>query len=391
MNQGKYVFSQIFEIVVSHNDFTKCVRKYHGNYKVQHFSCWKQFLCMAFGQLTHRESLTDTIICLQANRFKLYHLGIGRAISKSTLSKANENRDWHIYQEFALILITKAKQLYKDDNQLEINIKNNIFIIDSSTIDLCLSIYPWAKFRKGKAAVKMHTKMDAKTSIPDFIHISDGKMHDVNVLDLITIITDSFYILDRGYIDFQRLYRIHKAGAYFVTRAKKNMNFRRLYSNPVDKTTGVKCDQIIKLEGYYVSKYYPEKLRRIKYYDTEKDKQLIFLTNNFELKALEIAMLYKHRWYIELFFKWIKQHLKIKSFWGRTINAVKTQIWIAVSVYVIILLLKKQLKIEQSIYEILQILSINIFDKEPINQLFKNPNLQYFKEQDYNQLKLFDL
>lgn len=391
MNQGKYVFSQIFEIVVSHNDFTKCVRKYHGNYKVQHFSCWKQFLCMAFGQLTHRESLTDTIICLQANRLKLYHLGIGRAISKSTLSKANENRDWRIYQDFALILISKAKELYKDDNQLEINIKNNIFIIDSSTIDLCLSIYPWAKFRTAKAAIKMHTKMDAKTSIPDFIHISDGKMHDVNVLDLITIIADSFYVLDRGYLDFKRLYRIHIAQAYFVTRAKKNMNFRRLYSNPVDKTTGVKCDQVIKLEGYYVSKHYPGKLRRIKYYDSEKDKQLIFLTNNFDLKALDIALLYKHRWYIELFFKWIKQHLKIKSFWGRTKNAVKTQIWIAVSVYVIVLILRKQLRIEQSIYEILQILSINIFDKEPINELFKNPNLQYFKEQNYNQLKLFDL
>jgi len=391
MNQGKYVFSQIFEVVVSHNDFLKCVAQYNGDYKVQHFSCWKQFLCMAFGQLTHRESLTDTIICLQANSTKLYHLGIGSAIVKSTLSKANENRDWRIYQDFALILIAKAKELYKDDNQLDIKIKNNIFIIDSSTVDLCLSIYPWAKFRKNKAAIKMHTKMDAKTSIPDFIHISDGKMHDVNVLDIISITADSFYILDRGYIDFQRLYRIEKAQAYFVTRAKKNMDFNRMYSNPVDKTTGLKCDQIIKLKGYYVSKYYPEKLRRIKYYDAEKDKQLIFLTNNFELKALEIAMLYKHRWYIETFFKWIKQHLKIKSYWGRTSNAVKTQIWIAVSVYVIVMILKKRLKLDQSIYEILQILSINIFDKEPINQLFNNPNLQYFKEQNYNQLKMFDL
>lgn len=390
MNQGKYVFAQIFEFV-SHNDFIKCVSKYNGDYKTKHFSCWNQYLCMAFGQLTHRESLSDAIICLKANSTKLYHIGIGKAISKSTLSKANENRDWRIYQDFALILIAKAKEMYNDDNQLDVNIKNNIFIIDSSTIDLCLSIYPWAKFRKSKAAVKLHTKMDAKTSIPDFIHISDGKMHDVNVLDLITIMAENFYILDRGYLDYKRLYRVHKAGAYFVTRTKKNMDYSRLYSAKVDKPTGVKCDQTIKLNGYYVSRSYPEKIRRIKFYDAEKDKTLVFITNNFELNALEIALLYKHRWYIETFFKWIKQHLKIKSFWGQSVNAVKTQIWIAISVYVIVLILKKQLKIEQSIYEILQILSINIFDKEPINQLFDNPNLQYIKEPNYNQLKLFDL
>lgn len=346
---------------------------------------------MSFGQLTHRESLSDTILCLGANKAKLYHLGIGKAISKSTLSKANENRDWRIYQDFALILIEHEKRIYEGDSQLEINIKNNIFIIDSTTIDLCLSIYPWAKFRKAKAAVKMHTKMDAKTSIPDFIHISDGKMHDVNVLDYITIIADSFYILDRGYVDYERLFRIHKAEAYFITRTKKNMNFKRMYSAKVDKSTGIKCDQTIKLIGFYVSKDYPEKLRWIKFYDMERDKTLTFLTNNFELSALEISMLYKNRWFIELFFKWIKQHLKIKSFWGRTENAVKTQIWIAISVYVLVLIVKKKLKIEQSIYEILQILSINIFDKEPINQLFDKPNLQYFKEQNYNQLKMFDL
>jgi hypothetical protein len=390
MNQGKYVFAQLFEFV-SHNDFLKCVKKYDGDYKTKHYSCWKQFLCMAFGQLTHGDSLTDTILCLNANKTKLYHLGIGQAISKSTLSKANENRNWRIYHDFALILIDQAKELYKGDSQLEIDIKNNIFIVDSTTVDLCLSIYPWAKFRRSKAAIKLHTKMDAKTSIPDFIHISDGKMHDVNALDLITLIADSFYILDRGYLDYTRLYRIHKAEAYFITRTKKNMDFERMYSAKVDKSSGLKCDQIIKLKGFYVSKDYPEKLRRIKYYDTEKDKTLTFLTNNFDLNALEIAMLYKHRWFIETFFKWIKQHLKIKSFWGRTINAVKTQIWIAISVYVIVLIVKKKLKIKQSIYEILQILSINIFDKEPVNQLFDNPNLQYFKEQNYNQLKLFDL
>jgi hypothetical protein len=388
MNQGKYVFSQLFEFT-SHNDFLKCVSKYDGDYKTKHFSCWKQYLCMAFGQLTHRESLTDTIICLRANKTKLYHLGIGQTISKATLSKANENRNWRIYQDFALILIAHAKKLYDGDSKLDVDIKNNVFIIDSTTIDLCLSIYPWAKFRKAKAAVKLHTKMDAKTSIPDFIYISDGKMHDVNVLDLITIVADSFYILDRGYIDFYRLYRLHKAEAFFITRTKKNMDFERMYSAKVDKTTGVKCDQTIKLTGFYTSKDYPEKLRRIKFYDAERNKTLIFLTNNFELSAMEIALLYKNRWFIEIFFKWIKQHLKIKSFWGRTPNAVKTQIWIAISVYVLVLIVKKKLKIEQSIYEILQILSITIFDKEPINQLFDKPNLQYFKEQNYNQLKLF--
>jgi hypothetical protein len=390
MNRGKYVFAQLFEFV-SHNDFLKCVNKYNGDYKTKHFSCWKQFLCMAFGQLTHRESLSDTLLCLSANKSKLYHLGIGLAISKSTLSKANENRNWRIYQDFALLLIEVAKNLYQGDSQLELDIKNNIFIIDSTTIDLCLSIYPWAKFRKAKAAVKMHTKMDAKTSIPDFIHISDGKMHDVNILDFITIIADSFYILDRGYVDYERLYRIHKLEAFFITRTKKNMDFERMYSSKVEKSTGILCDQTIKLKGFYVSKYYPEKLRRIKYYDSESNKTLTFLTNNFELQALEITMLYKNRWFIEIFFKWIKQHLKIKSFWGRSMNAVKTQIWIAISVYVIVLIVKKKLKIEQSIYEILQILSINIFDKEPINQLFDKTNLQYFKEQNYNQLKMFNL
>jgi hypothetical protein len=346
---------------------------------------------MAFGQLTHRESLSDTILCVSANSKKLYHLGIGSAISKSTLSKANENRDWRIYQDFALMLIAEAKELYVGDNQLEVDIKNNVFAIDSSTIDLCLTLYPWANFRKKKAAVKLHTMIDAKTSIPEFIHISDGKMHDVNVLDMITFLPDSFYVMDRGYVDFDRLYRIHRAEAFFITRAKKRFDFERMYSAPVDKKNGIRCDQTIKLMGFYVSKDYPEKLRRIKFYDKETDKTLIFITNNFELPASQVALLYKHRWFIELFFKWIKQHLKIKSFWGVTPNAVKTQIWIAISVYVTVLILKKRLRISQSIYEILQVLSINIFDKEPIVQLLNKPDLQNFKEQKYNQLNLFDL
>lgn len=390
MNHGKYVFAQIFDFV-SHNDFLKLVKKYDGDFKVKHFSCWRQFLCMAFGQLTHRESLSDTILCIRANSKKLYHLGIGVAISKSTLSKANENRNWQIYQDFALLLIEQAKVLCQDDDQLEVEIKNNIFIIDSSTINLCLNLYPWAKFRKTKAAVKLHTKMDAKTSIPDFIHISDGKMHDVNVLDMISILPESFYVMDRGYLDFSRLYRINVARAYFIIRAKKNLKFQRMYSAKVDKSTGLKCDQTIKLTGFYPSQDYPEKIRRVKYHDKETDKTFVFITNNFELKATEVALLYKHRWFIETFFKWIKQHLKIKSFWGTSSNAVKTQIWIAISVYVIVLILKKKLNLPQSIYEILQILSINIFDKEPLYQLFKKPNLKYFKEQNYNQLNLFDL
>jgi hypothetical protein len=389
MNHGKYVFAQIFEFV-SHNDFDKCVDKYDGNYKTKHFSCWKQFLCMAFGQLTHRESLSDTVLCIKANSKKLYHLGIGSAISKSTLSKANENRDWRIYQDFAMILIGHAKKLYTGDSQLEVEIKNNVFAIDSSTIDLCLSVFPWAKFRKAKAAIKLHTMIDAKTSIPEFIYISDGKMHDVNVLDLITFMPDSFYVMDRGYVDFERLHRIHTASAFFITRAKKGFDFERMYSDAVDKASGVKCDQTIKLTGFYTSRKYPVKLRRIKFYDEQTDKMLVFITNNFELPALQIAMLYKHRWFIELFFKWIKQHLKIKSFWGYSQNAVKTQVWIAISVYVIVLIIKKKLGISQSIYEILQVLSINSLDKEPMKQLFSDPNLQNFNELNCNQLSMFD-
>lgn len=389
MNRGKYVFAQIFEFV-SHNDFNKCVSRYNGDYKTKQFSCWKQYLCMAFGQLTHRESLSDTVMCIRANSSKLYHLGIGDSIVKSTLSKANENRDWRIYRDFALILIDTAKELYAGDSQLEIEIKNNVFAIDSSTIDLCLSVYPWAKFRKAKAAVKMHTMIDLKTSIPEFIHISDGKMHDVRVLDLINFMPDSFYVMDRGYVDFRRLHRIHASAAFFITRTKKGFNFERMYSAEVKKESGVICDQTIKLKGHYTSQKYPEKLRRIKFYDLDTDKMLAFISNNFELQAVQIAMLYKHRWFIEIFFKWIKQHLKIKSLWGNSPNAVKTQIWIAISVYVLVLILKKKLGLTQSSYEILQVLSINCLDKEPIKQLFSNTDLQNFNELNRNQLILFD-
>ena len=368
MNQGKYIFSQLVELV-SAKSFQTIVNRHNGEYKVKEFSCWKQFLCMAFGQLTHRESISDTLLCLKANTKKLYHLGIGELVAKSTLTKANENRPCQIYEDFAMLLIKEAKQLYFWDNNLEIDLKNNVFAIDATTIDLCLSAFYWATFRSTKGGIRLHTQLDLKTSIPTFIQITTTDIHEVNVLDYITFEAYSFYIMDRGYTDYKRLYAIHQSKAYFVTRAKDNMNFRRIYSNPVNKNEGVICDQIILLNTFYGAKYYPEKMRRIKFFDGETGKVLIFLTNNFHLKATEIAQLYKHRWKIELFFKWIKQHLKIKSFWGYSENAVKTQVWIAVSVYVLVAIAKKKFMLKQSLYEILQILSLSIFEKMPINQL----------------------
>ncbi len=389
MNQGKYVFSQLIELV-SAKSFQTIVNRHSGEYKVKEFSCWKQFLCMAFGQLTHRESLSDTLLCLKANTNKLYHLGIGDLVAKSTLSKANENRSFQIYEDLAMLLIQEAKQLYISDSDLEVHLKNNVFAIDATTIDLCLSTFYWATFRSTKGGIKLHTQLDLKTSIPTFILITNALLHDVNALDYITFEANSFYVMDRGYVDYRRLYHIHQCQAFYVTRAKDKMNYRRLYSHKVDKSKGVLCDQTIMLNGYYAAKDYPEKIRRIKFYDEETGKGLIFLTNNFQLKATEIAQLYKHRWKIELFFKWIKQHLKIKSFWGHSENAVKTQVWIAVSVYVLVAIAKKKYRIENSLYEILQILSISIFEKTPMNQLFQQTQLQYFKEQNLNQLKMWD-
>lgn len=389
MNQGKYVFSQLIELV-SAKSFQTIVNRYSGEYKVKEFSCWKQFLCMAFGQLTHRESLSDTLLCLKANANKLYHLGIGDVVAKSTLSKANENRSFQIYEDLAMLLIQEAKQLYISDTDLEVHLKNNVFAIDATTIDLCLSTFYWATFRTTKGGIKLHTQLDLKTSIPTFILITNALVHDVNALDYITFEANSFYVMDRGYVDYRRLYHIHQCQAFYVTRAKDNIDYRRLYSHKVDKSKGVLCDQTIMLNGYYAAKDYPEKIRRIKFYDEETGKVLIFLTNNFHLKATDIAKLYKHRWKIELFFKWIKQHLKIKSFWGHSENAVKTQVWIAVSVYVLVAIAKKKYRIENSLYEILQILSISIFDKTPINQLFQQTQLQYFKEQTHNQLKIWN-
>jgi hypothetical protein len=345
---------------------------------------------MAFGQLTHRESLSDTIICLKANADKTYHLGIGSVVSKSTLSTANENRSYQIYFDLAMLLIKQAKHLYLGENDLNVTVESNIFAIDATTIDLCLSTFYWATFRSAKAGIKLHTQLDLRTDIPTFIHITPASVHEVHMLDIIHFEPGSFYVLDRGYLDLKRLYKIHSHGAFFITRSKGNMNWRRTKTFPSDKVNGVLSDQAILWNNHYPSKDYPEKMRRIKFYDRSAGKVLVFLTNNFNLNAIEVAILYKHRWKIELFFKWIKQHLKIKSFWGQSVNAVKTQIWIAVSIYALIAIAKKKLMLNQSLYEIIQVVSISIFERTPIQQLFQQTQKQYFKDLNYNQLNMFD-
>jgi Transposase DDE domain/Domain of unknown function (DUF4372) len=390
MNQGKYVFSQIIGLL-SYKKFQTIVNRHSGDYKVRDFNCWKQFLCMAFGQLTHRESISDTMLCLRANAGKMYHIGIGEVVAVSTITRANENRSFKIYEDLAMMMIGEAKKLYANEKDLEIPINSNVFAIDATTIDLCLSTYYWATFRSTKAGIKLHTQIDLKTAIPEFILFSNASVHDVNALDFIRFESNSFYIMDRGYVDYKRLYRIHTSKSFFVTRAKDNMNYRRVSSFPKNKDEGVIYDQSILLNGYYAGQDYPVKMRRIKYLDKESGKVLIFLTNNFELAATDIAKLYKHRWLIELFFKWIKQHLKVKSFWGQSENAVKTQIWIAICVYTLVAIAKKKFLLNHSLYEILQVLSISIFEKVPINQLFQETQLQYFKEQNGNQLRMFDL
>jgi IS4 transposase len=387
MNKGRMIFSQIMDFA-SHDIFKVCVKRYNGNYKAKEFTCWKQFLCLAFGQLTHRESMSDTLLCLKLNSEKLYHLGVGQAVNKSTLSRANENRNWKIFQDFGLKLIDEAKTLYAGDNQLDVRLKGEIFALDSTTVDLCLDVFSWATFRKAKGAIKVHTLLDLKTSIPQFIYISSGSVHDVNILDMITIEKGSYYILDAGYIDFERLYRIKEEGANFVIRARDNLQFVRLESRKVDKATGVVCDQNIKLKVFYSKQHYPTQLRRIRYYDAEYKRTLVFLTNNFKLKAQTIAQLYKHRWQIELFFKWIKQHLKIQSFWGFSENAVKTQVWVATSVYVLVAVAKKKLNLPHSLYEILQYVSLSPFEKIPLAEVFKNQNQQDVKELNVIQLKI---
>ena len=389
MNQGQTIFAQIMSYLPRHS-FRKCVDKYHGNYKVHSFNCWQQFLVMAFAQLTYRESLRDIETCLRAMQNKLHHVGLQSNISRSTIADANEKRDWRIYADFAYLLIKEAKELYRDENLFE-ELNETIYALDSTTIDLCLSLFPWAKFRATKSAIKMHTLLDLQNNIPAFISITDGSVHDVNILDELITEIGAFYVIDRGYIDFERLYRLTSSNAYFVTRAKSNLQFQRVYSHHVDKSNGLICDQSVFLKTYYPSKSYPDKLRRIKYFDVEKDKRLVFITNNFSLPALTIANLYNQRWQIELFFKWIKQNLKIKSFYGNSFNAVKTQIWIAVSIYVLLAIIKKKLKIEHSLYTFLQVVSISIFEKMPINSMFSENNYSNFTHCSVNQLCLFNL
>ncbi len=389
MNTGRTVFSQVMDFLPL-AAFRRCVGRYRGNYKVQHFSCLDQFLCMAFAQLTYRESLRDIESCLRARRPKLYHMGIRSRVSRSTLADANEQRDWRIYADFAQVLITIAKDLYASED-FGVELDSTVYALDSTTIDLCLALFPWARFRRTKGAIKLHTLLNLRGSIPEFIHISDGKLHDVNVLDILIPEPGAFYIMDRGYVDFARLYAMHQALAFFVTRAKRRFQFQRRYSRTVDKTTGLRCDQTIVLTGVDTARDYPEPMRRIVYFDAETDKRLIFLTNNFLLPPLTIALLYKARWRVELFFKWIKQHLRIKAFYGTSENAVKTQIWIAVAVYVLIAIMKKRLHLHQSLYTILQVLSVKIFEKTPLLQAFCD--WDYTKEEVVycNQLPLFEL
>lgn len=389
MNKGKYVFAQLMDLIHS-EEFARCVSRYQGNYRVRQFSCWHQFLSLSFGQLTHRESLRDLVLCLEAHAGKLYHMGLSHGVSRSTLADANEGRDWRIYADFAQLLIRRARSMNPQTVDLEgIELENQIYALDSTTIDLCLAVFWWAKFRKHKAAIKLHTLLDVRCQIPCFIHITDGLSHDVNVLDVLEFEVDAFYVMDKGYIDWKRLFRISQAKAFFVTRAKENMAFVRLYSHKTDRSTGLICDQAIRLKNFYASKDYPQHLRRIKYHDKELGKTFVFITNHFEAKAMEIALLYRHRWQIELFFKWIKQHLKIKVFWGESDNAVKTQIWVAVCTYVLVAILKEKLKILQTMNEILQILSVSTFDKTPVNQLLSKTNLQNSTPLNSNQLILF--
>jgi|SRR3989338_3678649 len=388
MNEGKTIFSQVMDHIPLH-EFRKCVHKYNGDHRVRNFSCLDQFLSMAFAQLTYRESLRDIEACLNAQQTKLYHMGIRANISKSTLADTNETRNWKIYADFAQVLIGIARPLYAND-EFGVELEQTVYALDATLIDLCLSVFPWARFRKKKGAVKLHTLLDLRGSIPTFISITDGKVHDVNVLDELILEIGSVYIMDRGYMDFERLYRITTTPAFFVTRAKSNMSCKRIEARDVDKTVGLIYDQTILLENFYAKKDYPDKLRRIKFHNTETEKILVFLTNNFSLPALTIAQIYKCRWKVELFFKWIKQHLRIKNFYGTSQNAVKTQIWIAISVYVLVAIMKKRLHLEESLYKILQVLSVTIFEKMPVQKAFPVDDGKTSKNEACNQLNLFN-
>ena len=392
MNEGKALFAQVMQFLPRW-EFRKCVGWYQGARNLQTFTCMDQFLCMAFAQLTYRESLRDIEVCLRGNQSKLYHMGFRSRVARNTLANANQMRDWRIYADFAQVLIARARNLYVDE-ELGIELNNAVYALDATTIDLCLSLFPWARFRKTKGAVKMHTLLNLRGNIPEFIHISDGKMGDVKVLDLLVPEPGAIYSMDRAYIDFARLYALDKAGAFFVTRAKRGFQFKRRYSHPVsstDRSQGLRSDQTIVLTGREPSVQYPIPLRRIHYFDSDTDKHFIFIANNFVLEALVIAKLYKLRWQVELFFKWIKQHLRIKKFYGTSANAVKTQIWIAVSVYVLVAIIKKELGLEESLYAILQFLSVSIFEKTSLNKAFSAIDSQKENMDPRNQLMLFDL
>ena len=388
MHQGSTIFSQIMDFLPKHK-FRQCVNRYNGNYRTRSFSCFDQFMCMAFAQLTYRESLRDIECCLRAMHKKLYHMGIQGKVSRSTLAHANENRDWRIYCDFAQVLIHEARQLYADED-FGLELEETVYALDSSTIDLCLSVFPWAHFRKAKSAIKLHTLLDLRGNIPTFIAITDGKVHDVNILDVLIPEAGAIYVMDKAYLDFERLYIFHNCAAFFVTRAKTNTKLKRIYSQPVDKSTGIICDQIVVLTGFYSKKAYPEKLRRIKFYDSENNRHLVFLTNQFALPPEMIANLYRSRWQVELFFKWIKQNLRIKAFYGTSENAVKTQIWIAISVYVLVAIIKKRMKIESSLYTILQIFSVAVFEKIPILRALTDDAYKNEITSNHIQLNLFD-
>lgn len=388
MNLGKTLFAQLMEFV-PWTSFARIVTRYGGDFRVRSLSCTEQFRAMAFAQLTYRESLRDIETCLLANQTKLYSMGFRAPVKRSTLADANEGRDWHIWADLAALLIRRARKLYCNDS-FGIELDNTVYALDATTIDLCLSLFPWAPFRSAKAAVKLHTLLDLRGNIPAFIHISDGKTHEVNVLDLLCFEAGAFYVMDRGYLDFSRLFTLHQVGAFFITRAKRGMDARRVYSMPTDRSTGIICDQRIALNGFYISRDYPEQLRRIRFKDPESGKTLVFLTNNTALPALTIAALYKSRWQVELFFKWIKQHLRIKRFIGTSENAVKTQIWCAVATYVLIAIVKKELQIDASLYTLLQILSVSVFEKTQLSQAFAGSG-QHIEQTDFpNQLYLFD-
>ena len=389
MNSGRTIFAQLLDHLPAH-EFRKCVDRYGGDRRTKTFSCWSQLLCMIFAQLAYRESLRDIVACLRSQSQRLYHMGLPGQVSRSTLADANELRDWRIYADFAQVLIARARHLYADE-ELGLELQGAVYALDSTTIDLCVSLFPWASYKSNQRAVKLHTLLDLRGNIPTFIRVTPAQLHDIHFMDNIMLEGGAFYVMDRGYLDFARLHRWTLAGAFFVTRARKNFCFRRMISQEVDKSAGVQCDQLIRLESFYSVQGYPQRLRRIRYREAGSDKRLVFLTNNFTLPAKTIAELYRSRWQVELFFKWIKQHLRIKAFYGTSPNALKTQVWTAVCAYVLVAIVKKQFGLDASLYTILQILSVSLFEKSPVLQALSKPTHQIVEAVDHNQLKLFEI